>query len=107
MSFSSSRRSSVRHAHLIHQRLMRWLPSPKSLGFALWLVLMFAAETAAWFTLVPEKILLWTFIQINCLLILMFATGLASAMNGRAEPSVTQILNDIERPAGRRKAAGL
>ena len=107
MSFSSCRRSCVRHAHLIHQRLMRCLPSPKSIGFALWLILMFAAETAAWFTLVPEKILLWTFIQINCLLILMFATGLASAMNGRTEPSVTQILNDIERPAGRRKAAGL
>ena len=107
MSFSSFRRSCVRRAHVIHQRLMRGLPSPKSIGFALWLVLMFAAETAAWVTLVPEKILLWTFIQINCLLILMFATGLASAMNGRAEPSVTQILNDIERPAGRRKAAGL
>ena len=107
MSFSSCRRSCVRRAHVIHQRLMRCLPSPKSIGFGLWLVLMFAAETAAWFTLVPEKILLWTFIQINCLLILMFATGLASAMNGRAEPSVTQILNDIERPAGRRKATGL
>ncbi len=84
---------------------MRWLPSPQSIGFALWLVLMFAAESAAWFTLVPEKILLWTFVQVNCLLILMFATGLASAMGGRPDLSVTQILNDIERPSGR--AAGL
>ena len=85
--------------------MMRFLPSAKSIGFALWLVLMFAAESAAWFTLVPEKILLWTFVQVNCLLILMFATGLASAMGGRPDLSVTQILNDIERPSGR--AAGL
>ena len=84
---------------------MRFLPPAKSIGFALWLVLMFAAESAAWFTLVPEKILLWTFVQVNCLLILMFATGLASAMGGRPDLSVTQILNDIERPSGR--AAGL
>ena len=84
---------------------MRWLPPPQSIGFTLWLVLMFAAESAAWFTLVPEKILLWTFVQVNCLMILMFATGLASAMGGRPDLSVTQILNDIERPAG--KAARL
>jgi hypothetical protein len=81
---------------------MRWPPPAKSMGFALWLVLMLVAETIAWFTLVPEKLLLWTFVQLNCLLILMFATGLVSAMGGMPGPSVTQILHDVERPAGRR-----
>ena len=80
---------------------MRWWRAPKSIGFALWLVLMFVAEAAAWFTLVPDKILLWTFVQANCLLLLMFATGLASAISGRPDLSVTQILYDTERPAGR------
>jgi uncharacterized SAM-binding protein YcdF (DUF218 family) len=80
---------------------MRWWPLPKSIGFALWLVLMFVAEAAAWFTLVPDKILLWTYVQAKCLLLLMFATGLASAMGGRPGLSVTQILYNTERPAGR------
>ena len=84
---------------------MRWTPTTKSTSFALWLVLMVVAETTAWFMLVPERRLSWTFVQLICLLILMFVIGLVSAMGGRPTPSIAEILNDAERPRGRRSGS--
>jgi hypothetical protein len=69
--------------------------------WVLLLVALLALEGIAWFICVPQIVGRWTFVQLNGLVLVMFVTGLVSAMGGHPRRSFAEILSDLQRPSGR------